>query len=166
MNFVLVLIFSIYLNCCLSYEEIDELIVQINDGEILGRYMTTESGKTISAFVGIPFASPPVGDLRFTAPQKVVPWNGTLFTQQECSKCPQIDSLIGSTVYEGNEDCLYLNVYVPERRTDDKLDVLVWFHGGVVFQIEKHCILLKFINILRGSLWVTLVHQHMHPIIY
>lgn len=134
MKLFTLLFFSILLNICWSYQVIRELRKQINDGEILGRYITSETGRTVHAFIGIPFASPPTGDLRFKAPQNVTPWNGTLFTQDERSKCPQIDTISGSTVVEGDEDCLYVNVYVPETITNnrlDRLDVLVWLHGGV-----------------------------------
>lgn len=128
-KFATIIILSIFINICWSDEQIKELRKQINDGEILGRYMTSRNGRPIQAFLGIPFASPPVGDLRFRAPQKVKPWNGTLSAQNEQSKCPQIDSF---SLFEGNEDCLYVNVYVPERESNERLDVLVWFHGGVM----------------------------------
>lgn len=134
MKFLTLTLFSLSLNSCWSYQVIRELRKQINDGEILGRYVTSETGRTVSAFIGIPFASPPVEDLRFRAPQKVTPWNGTLLTQNQRSKCPQIDTFAGSTVYEGDEDCLYVNVYVPETNSNTRLDVLVWIHGGVVLE--------------------------------
>lgn len=123
----------VLLKVCVSFQVIDELKKQINDGEILGRYMTSETGRTISAFLGIPFAVPPVGNLRFRAPLKATPWNGTLLTQDERPKCPQIDFFSGVIGVDGNEDCLYVNVYVPETSTNNKLDVLVYFHGGVVY---------------------------------
>lgn len=126
------LFFVILLDVCWLFQVIRELIKQINDGEILGRYITSETGRTISAFAGIPFASPPVGDLRFKAPRKASSWNGTLVTQNEGSKCPQIDLISGTIGMDGDEDCLYVNVYVPEITTNNKLDVVVWFHGGVV----------------------------------
>lgn len=128
-----ILLLSISVRICWCYEEKDELTVRINDGEILGRYITSESGRTISAFIGIPFAIPPVGDLRFKAPQRITPWSGTLLTQVERPKCPQIDSFTGSTQFEGVEDCLYLNVYIPEKSPNEQLDVLVWIHGGVIY---------------------------------
>lgn len=135
MNFLTIFFFSILFHFCFSFQDTEDLTLRINDGEILGRYITSHSGRTISAFMGIPFARPPVGDLRFKAPQKAVPWNGTLLTQNEPPKCPQIDTFagLGTPRYEGNEDCLYLNVYVPEKSTSGLLDVLVWIHGGVIF---------------------------------
>lgn len=128
---------SIVLHICVSLEEQDDLTLRINDGVILGRYMSSESGRTISSFLGIPFARPPVGDLRFKAPQKAIPWDGTRLAQLDPPKCPQIDTFTGPSVFEGEEDCLYVNVYVPERSTSEPLDVLVWIHGGVVFLSRK-----------------------------
>lgn len=125
---------TIFVSACLSYEVIRELKLQINDGEILGRYMRSHTGRTIRGFIGIPFASPPIGDLRFRAPQKVEPWNGTLLTQHQRAKCPQIDAMRDSTVVEGEEDCLYVNVYAPETNSNARLDVVVWIHGGVRFK--------------------------------
>jgi len=96
--------------------------------------MASLSGRPIKAFIGIPFAEPPVGDLRFKAPQKVTPWNGTLDAQNVQSKCPQINTFVsppGSPPdYEGDEDCLYVNVYVPKTSSTAKLDVIVWIYGG------------------------------------
>lgn len=131
MKLLWLLICVTLLNTCQSYQVINELKKQINDGEILGRYTRSETGRTVSAFLGIPFASPPVGDLRFRAPQRVVPWSGTLITQNQRSKCPQIDTFSGSTEVEGDEDCLYVNVYVPKTNCSARLDVIVWIHGGV-----------------------------------
>ncbi|XP_037029459.1 esterase FE4-like [Bradysia coprophila] len=130
MKHLTLIVLSLFLTGCWSYQVIGELRKQINDGVILGRYMTSQTGRQISGFIGIPFASPPVGNLRFRAPQRVAPWNGTLLTQNQRSKCPQIDALRGSTVVEGNEDCLYVNVYVPETAGNTRLDVVVWIHGG------------------------------------
>lgn len=166
MKLLTLIILSLGLHSCRSYQVIRELRKQINDGEILGRYMTSERGRTISAFIGIPFASPPVGNLRFRAPQKVTPWNGTLLTQNERAKCPQIDTIRGSTIVEGNEDCLYVNVYVPETGHNNELDVLVWIYGGVVSgmnQIKQQ--ILKII-VSRVSLQAMQVHLHTDQIIY
>lgn len=91
-----------------------DLRVHISDGRVVGRYMTSESGRTIRAFMGIPYAQPPIGNLRFKTPAKVKPWQGLLVAQQEPPKCLQKDPITRSTKIEGQEDCLYLNVYAPQ----------------------------------------------------
>lgn len=141
MQFFSLFLFSVLLTVCWSFQVIKELKKQIDDGEILGRYIVSETGRTISAFIGIPFASPPIGDLRFKAPRSPKPWNGTLVTQNERSKCPQIDLLSGVIGVDGDEDCLYVNVYVPEQTTNNKLDVLVFFHGGV--KLNSRCKIIR-----------------------
>jgi carboxylesterase type B len=91
-----------------------DLKVRIDDGRIIGRYLTSESGRTIRAFMGIPYAEPPVGNLRFRAPVKVKPWQGILMAHEEPPMCTQRDPFSRSQTIEGQEDCLYLNVYAPE----------------------------------------------------
>jgi para-nitrobenzyl esterase len=88
---------------------------------------------TQKAFLGLPYASPPVGDLRWKAPQPPVRWKGTRDATRFAGRCEQwhiwndyifLDS--GPT-----EDCLYLNVYVPASASQkDKLPVMIWIHGG------------------------------------
>lgn len=91
-----------------------ELRVRVEDGRIVGRYLTSNTGKSIRAFMGIPYAEPPVGNLRFRAPLKVKPWREILLAQTEPPKCLQVDPFTRSRTIEGQEDCLYLNVYAPE----------------------------------------------------
>jgi len=101
-------------------------------------------------FLGIPFAAPPVGTLRFAPPLPVTTWSGVLPTQQFRSSCPQPPGFVAN-IPSLDEDCLYLNVYTPpnvtfpnhpkthdedpvlEREPDDAahlLPVMVWIHGG------------------------------------
>lgn len=65
--------------------------------------------------MGIPYAEPPVGKLRFRAPVKVKPWQGILLAHAEPPMCTQKDPY-SRTDIQGQEDCLYLNVYAPVVR--------------------------------------------------
>lgn len=82
-------------------------------------------------FLGIPFASPPTGDLRWRPPVSPEPWSTPLLTQEYGPKCPQKNFSQGDStaVVEGNEDCLYLNIWTPDT-TGDNLPVMVFIHGG------------------------------------
>ena len=80
-------------------------------------------------YVGIPFAAPPVGDLRFRAPQSPQPWTQPrLVDERNLTICPQVS--FGSLYPRSDEDCLYLNVYVPDHDTDVLLPIMFWIHGG------------------------------------
>lgn len=86
----------------------------------------------VQRFLGIPYAAPPVGDLRWRAPQPPKPWGGTLDATRFASACPQVTTL---AVFAGptsvNEDCLYLNVYTTgSQRAGGRKPVIVWIHGG------------------------------------
>jgi len=98
----------------------------------LGSVRGTVAGDTgdLGVFKGIPFAAPPVGDLRWKEPQSPAPWSDV----RECTKtgpwCPQPPPLLGLKPDRTSEDCLYLNVWTPARTDHDKLPVMVWIHGG------------------------------------
>ena len=84
----------------------------------------------ILAFKGIPFAAPPVGDLRWRAPQPVTPWKGVRQATQFGPRAMQAP-IFGDMMFRSNgmgEDCLYLNVWTPNLK--GKLPVLVYFYGG------------------------------------
>ena len=113
----LVLLYSVFLNInyfCDS-RSADNLKVRIDDGQIVGRYMTTISGKGIRSFLGIPYAAPPIGELRFRAPKEPVSWfDDILVAHNEPPMCSQTNIFDrGEKRDFGQEDCLYLNVYTP-----------------------------------------------------
>ena len=96
--------------------------VRIDTGEISG--LETESGLE---FRGVPFAAAPTGELRWKPPQAVAPWTGVRDAVTYSPVCPQAPPSPNGQ----SEDCLYLNVTVPERATtSSKLPVIVWIHGG------------------------------------
>lgn len=94
----------------------------VSQGKLNG---TLENG--MLSFKGIPYARPPVGNLRYTAPQPAGSWEGTLEAKEFGGSCIQPQSTFGAS--ESTEDCLYLNVYPPEN-ADGNNAVMVWIHGG------------------------------------
>tara|TARA_Y100001951_G_scaffold17139_1_gene12245 strand:- start:1 stop:1659 length:1659 start_codon:yes stop_codon:yes gene_type:complete len=98
------------------------LAIETSEGKVVGI-----SNDGIRVFRGIPYAAPPVGDLRLAPPQPPASRSATLRLSEEFgNSCPQSDLTTGQQV--GNEDCLYLNVYAPAEAED--LPVMVWIHGG------------------------------------
>ena len=87
------------------------------------------SVQTDVAFLGVPYAAPPVGNLRWKPPQPVTKWNGTRSATQFGAACPQLPANWFPPV-AWSEDCLYLNVWTPHLSASAKLPVLVYFHGG------------------------------------
>ena len=104
--------------------------VKVEGGLISG---TVADG--VRTFKGIPFAAPPVGELRWKAPQAVVPWQGVRQSDAFGPECPQAPypagSMYASPPQRQSEDCLYLNVWTAAK-TGQKLPVMVWIHGGAL----------------------------------
>jgi para-nitrobenzyl esterase len=97
-------------------------VAQTRMGEIRGKL----DGK-VRTFLGIPYAAPPVGDLRWRAPQPPAAWTGALDATKPGNGCAQ--TRIRDQGVVGSENCLYLNIYAPDT-PDKALAVMVWIHGG------------------------------------
>ena len=98
----------------------------------------------VTLFKGIPFAAPPVGELRWKEPQDLDPWEGVRLCDTE-GDAPVMHGYV-NLLFTGpstpwiefypdgappmSEDCLYLNIATPAQGADEKLPVVIWFHGG------------------------------------
>jgi para-nitrobenzyl esterase len=103
-------------------------LVETKYGQVDGFYNTEDT----VAWKSIPFAKPPVGDLRWRAPQDPDYWDGVLAAASDCEPCTQLyttEKWIRQPVAVGSEDCLYLNIFRPNN-LKKKLPVYVYIHGG------------------------------------
>lgn len=101
--------------------------VNLDAGTLVGERFGSSSKS--AAFLGVPYAAPPVGELRWKPPQPIAKWNGSRSATQFGAACPQLPASWFPHV-DWKEDCLYLNVWTPNLSAKALLPVLVYFHGG------------------------------------
>jgi para-nitrobenzyl esterase len=108
----------------------DALTVKTEQGKVQGK--TIHDGK-VKAFLGLPYAAPPVGDLRWKAPQPAAKWKGKRDATNFGAHCAQ-NRVFEDMVFQDagpSEDCLFLNVYAPsDSSSKSNLPVMFWIHGG------------------------------------
>merc|ERR1711936_19243 len=112
--------------------EDDLVTVRTFLGIVKGNRFGTDQGRTYYKFLGIPYAQPPVDELRFLPPKPVNAW-GTLVATEDGPVCPQVNFLAGGG-FIGDEDCLHLNIYTPSLVSASNpfalKPVMLWIHGG------------------------------------
>ena len=105
--------------------------VRVEQGLLAG---TAGRSPDVRVYRGVPFASPPVGELRWKPPQPATPWQGIRQATQVGNACVQPPSppngLNAASPPPTSEDCLNLNIWTPAKSAGDRLPVMVWIHGG------------------------------------
>ena len=126
----------------ISLSVYSQSVVETVQGKVKGY-----SSGNIDIYKGIPFAQPPIGELRWKAPQPVLPWEGikecTDFGPSPIQNTPEpflcwTEEFIAKPE-PLSEDCLYLNVWTPANKQDDKLPVFVWIYGGGLSSGSANC---------------------------
>ncbi|XP_026541677.1 acetylcholinesterase-like isoform X1 [Notechis scutatus] len=112
----------------------NDTVVVTSSGSIKGMRVLTRSG-AVDAYLGIPYAEPPVGKLRFQKPVPHQPWSHVLEATRFGKPCHQWTSYsYPSRIWVANkphsEDCLFLNIWVPHPQPSVSVPILVWIHGG------------------------------------
>ena len=137
-----------------------------------GLVIGMEGENNTFAWKGIPFAKPPIGELRWKAPQDASAWNGTLEAIEFKSACFQGSSMIqgdSEGKWSGNEDCLYLNVWTPQLTEDqlennqEKLPVMMWIHGGGNTTGSAH-VYDPSLLVSKHNVVVVTIHYRMGPL--
>ncbi|XP_046737847.1 juvenile hormone esterase-like [Diprion similis] len=108
--------------------------VRIPQGVLRGMNMISRRNRSIFGFEGVPYAKPPLGELRFKSPVAPEPWNGTFDASRRAPWCPQI---VATGQFVGEEDCLVLNVFtprLPQSKNSTLLPVMVYIFGGAHFR--------------------------------
>jgi para-nitrobenzyl esterase len=106
--------------------------VKLDTGYVTGTKVS-QADQEVYIYKGIPYAAPPIGDLRWKSPQPASPWSGVRVCTDYSIQAPQypdVNSPEAMKKLPSSEDCLYLNVLTPVANTTDKLPVMVWLHGG------------------------------------
>ncbi len=135
--------------------------VQLGSGPVSG---LQEGG--IWSYLGIPYAAPPVGDLRFREPQPVEKWKETRACTEYGPACPQNDpaEMSGGETGPVDEDCLYLNVWTPAASPAERLPVMVWIHGGGFTTGAGSLALYNGTNLASRGVVVVTINYRLGPL--
>jgi para-nitrobenzyl esterase len=154
---------------------VDRALVTVEGGTISGA--PASEGEAVWVYKGIPYAAPPVGELRWRPPRPVEPWDGVRKATQFAPACMQprrpADSFYGQIVDEADaphklrmaEDCLYLNVWTAAP-PDDRAPVMVWIHGGGLSSGHGAEVTYDGIALARRGVVVVTINYRLGPFGY
>ncbi|XP_069989027.1 esterase E4 isoform X2 [Penaeus vannamei] len=155
-------------------------VATLTDGRVSGMSEVSTKGKEFLSFYGIPYAKPPLKELRFKDPVRVGKWAGIKDGSKMASPCLQVsfaNMILGQTLSPdemlGDEDCLYLNVFTPKKKAEEKVAVMVWLHGGGFFSgggheylpyvLMNHDIVLVVLQFRLGTLGFLSTEDEVMP---
>uniref|UniRef100_A0AC35TLI0 Carboxylic ester hydrolase n=1 Tax=Rhabditophanes sp. KR3021 TaxID=114890 RepID=A0AC35TLI0_9BILA len=172
-SLAIVLIYQCFLTCLCNHGSHKEVLVKTKQGHIVGTE-TTFLGEKVNSFLSVPFAEPPIGNLRFKVPLPKKIWNGTLKTQRLAPACFQgrdtyNETFWGSEMWNANteirEDCLYMNIWAPANAHN--LTVMVWLFGGGFHSGSPSLILYDGKTLaLQGNVVVININYRVGPFGY
>ncbi|MEO1919694.1 MAG: carboxylesterase/lipase family protein [Paracoccaceae bacterium] len=137
----------------------DAVTVQTRCGRVSGE--TIDAKRTLTVFRGIPYAAPPVGNLRWRPPQSVLAWDGVRNCTEFSAACPQ--SISKTSTQRLDEDCLYLNVWTTQAGQDAALPVMVWIHGGGLNQGWGHKAIYNGAALARQGVVLVSINYRLGP---
>ncbi|MEM7016791.1 MAG: carboxylesterase family protein, partial [Pseudomonadota bacterium] len=108
------------------YAETPPLNVKIDSGEIQG-FLHEDRAR---AWLGVPYAAPPIGELRWRPPTLPLPWQAPRSAAEYGAQCAQPSWGQGDMKFAGSEDCLTLNIFAPKTSVDKPMPTMLWIHGG------------------------------------
>ena len=133
------------------------VVVATMEGNVQGKKLTEFDGFKYAKFPGIPYAEPPVKSLRFKRPRRKVPWKD-VWEGKEGVKCMQ--KSFNGTI-EGDEDCLVVNVWVPENASQTALPVMVWFHDGAYCYGSGDQQAQSFVELLKQNVIIVSMNYRL-----
>ncbi|WP_287153666.1 carboxylesterase/lipase family protein [Candidatus Solincola tengchongensis] len=139
-------------------------VPRLDSGPISG---VQEDG--VWVYKGIPYAAPPVGELRWKEPQPVEPWEEVRPCTEYGPSCPQPEwpYQVQRDIFritDQDEDCLYLNVWTPAKNPDDRLPVMVWIHGGGFTVGSGSQVLYEGKYLARKGVVVVTINYRLGPL--
>jgi para-nitrobenzyl esterase len=137
--------------------------LKIDTGYISGTIIG-DPGDEVRIYRGIPYAAPPVGDLRWKAPEPAASWTGIRECTAFSNIAPQAGSLRFGPKMTQSEDCLYVNVLTPAKNATDRLPVIVWMHGGAYATGSGNDNLINFYRLPQRGIVLVNVNMRLNVI--